>query len=138
MLWLTRKLQLELLFPPFKPWFKCLRLPQLMLRILSKIKLLCGIIFAGFTAWFFPGWCSPFRLSLPFVIYVAAVFVPLFLFYLFYAYVSLTPIGCFARFSSPFAHLLFIMSLCFASQTPGFCSAFFLAPFSLAHALFDI
>ena len=46
--------------------------------------------------------------------------------------------GHFARFLSPFAHLLFLLSVCFALQTPGLCGAFSLAPFSLAHVLFVI
>ena len=43
-----------------------------MLRILSKIKLLCRCNFCSFYCLVFPGWCSPFRLSLPFVVHVAA------------------------------------------------------------------
>ena len=57
---------------------------------------------------------SSFR---PFVVHVAACW------YHFFDSFS-SPRFYFARLLSPFAHLFFVLSVCFASQTPGLCSAF--------------
>ena len=126
------KLQLKLQFPPLKPWFKCLRLPQLMLRIHSKIRLLCRYNFCSFYCLVFP-WLvfalSPFS---PLFVHVAAClyrffdsFRPLVFYFVFCSLMfCLGRFGRFARFLSRFAHLLFVTSVCFASQTRGLCRAF--------------
>ena len=170
MLWLTRKLQLKLLFPPLKPWFKCLRLPQLMLRILSKIKLLCRCNFCSFLLLGFSlrPFAFPSPLSSTWLLVgtiFSVVFVPSFLFYLLYAYVSLRPIWLFGSVLVPFCtpclscqcasprkqrvsvvlsfwlpsplHTLYLLFECASPRKHWGCVVlFFSAPLSLAHVLF--
>ena len=141
---LPHKLQLKLQFPPLKPWFKCLRFPQLMLRILRKFRLLCRYIFWSLYCLVFPWLMFALSSFRPFVVHVAACWYhffdsfssPRFYFIFCTLIFRLGRFGRFARLLSPFAHLFFVLSVCFASQTPVCVVLFSSAPFSLAHVLF--
>ena len=128
------KLQLKLQFPPLKPWFKCLRLPQLMLRILSKIRLLCRYNFCSFYClvlpWLvfalspFPPLCRPRGcLFVPIfsIVFRPLVFIFLSFVRLYFAKADLVGLLCSCLLLHTF---FFVLSVCFASQTPGLCSAF--------------
>ena len=147
-LWLMHKLQLKLQFPPLKPWFKCLRLPQLMLRILSKIRLLCRYNFCSFYClvlpWLvfalspFPPLCRPRGcLFVPIfsIVFRPLVFIFLSFVRLYFAKADLAGLLC----SCLLLHTFYLSCQCASPRKHRVCVVLFSsAPFSLAHLLFVI
>ena len=113
-----------------------------MLRIPSKIRLLCRYKFYSLS--FFPGWCSPFRIFLPFVIHVVAccyrffdsfrplVFFLIFCTLMFFAWANLADL----LGSRPLLYTFYLLFECALPRKHRVCVVLLSsAPLSLAHGL---